>query len=175
MFERFRRSRGTDAGASSLATRERDTTDGTTADDRELDPANDRVGTSRFERTSPGERDRGVVAGGGEDDLAADRAFERDEMARGGAEGDTALDRDSARDDLRGGDVTPGGTTADDRTAVRDDSAMRDDTAMRDRDDDGEHHHGLAKGAAAAGAGAPPRAGVEHHPHPQGGGAQEGR
>src|ERR671933_104047 len=157
MFERFRRSRGTDAGASSLATRERDTTDGTTADDRELDPANDRVGTSRFERTSPGERDRGVVAGGGEDDLAADRAFERDDMARGGTEGDTALDRDSARDDLRGGDVTPGGTTADDRTAVRDDSAMRD------RDDDGEHHHGLAKGAAAAGAGAAAGAAIEHH------------
>ena len=163
MFERFRRSRGTDAGASSLATRERDTMDGTTADDRELDPANDRVGTSRFERVSPGERDRGVAAGGGEDDLAADRAFERDEMARGGTEGDTALDRDSARDDLRGGDVTPGGTTADDRTAVRDDSAMRDDTAMRDRDDDGEHHHGLAKGAAAAGAGAAAGAAIEHH------------
>src|ERR687885_1854144 len=166
MFERFRRSRGTDAGASSLATRERDTTEGTTADDRELDPANDRVGTSRFERVSPGERDRGVTAGGGEDDLAADRAFERDEMARGGIEGDTALDRDSARDDLRGGDVTPGattGTTADDRTAVGENSAMRDDTAVRDRDDDGEHHHGLAKGAAAAGAGAAAGAAIEHH------------
>ena len=128
MFERFRRSRGTDAGASSLATRERDTTEGTTADDRELDPANDRVGTSRFERVSPGERDRGVTAGGGEDDLAADRAFEREDMARGG-DGDTALDRDSARSDLRDGDVTPGGgtaaagTTADDRTTVRDDMA----------------------------------------------------
>src|ERR671933_938340 len=108
MFERFRRSRGTDAGASSLATRERETTDGTT-DDRDLDPASDRVDSARFERVSPGERDRGVVAGGGESDLAADRSFEHDDMARGATGGDTALDRDSARSDLRGDEVAPGG------------------------------------------------------------------
>src|SRR3954464_1818222 len=139
MFERFRRSRGTDEGATSLATRERDTTmDGTTTD-RELDPANERVDTQRFERVSPGERDRGVVAGGGEADLDANRAFERDEMARGATDGDTALDRDSARSDLDGGGVTPGatgaagaGTAADDRTMVRDDMGTRDDMAARD-------------------------------------------
>jgi hypothetical protein len=170
MFERFRRSRGTDAGATSVATREQDTTmDGTTAD-RDLDPADDRVGNARFERVSPGERDRGVVAGGGESDLAADRAFERDDMARGTTDGDTALDRDSARDDLRDGDMAAGGTAAGDRTATRDDMAARDDMAMRDdamardRDmtDDG-HHHGMARGAAAAGAGAAAGAAVEHH------------
>jgi hypothetical protein len=170
MFERFRKSRGTDAGASSLATRERDTTmDGTTTD-RELDPADDRVDNARFERVSPGERDRGVVAGSGESDLAADRAFERDDMSRGATDGDTALDRDSARSDLGGGGVTPGGTTADDRTGLRDDTGTRDDmgtrddAAMRDRDatDDG-HHHGMARGAAAAGAGAAAGAAMEHH------------
>jgi hypothetical protein len=169
MFERFRRSRGTDAGASSLATRERDTTMDGTTDDRDLDPANDRVDSGRFERTSPGERDRGVVAGGGESDLAADRAFERDDMARGATDGDTALDRDSARHDLGDGGVTPGGagaagTTADDRTTVRDDMATRDDAAMRDRDTtDRDHHHGVARGVAAAGAGAAAGAAIEHH------------
>src|SRR3954447_20754104 len=154
MFERFRRSRGTDEGATSLATRERDTTTDGTTTDRELDPANERVDTQRFERVSPGERDRGVVAGGGESDLAADRAFERDDMSRGATDGDTALDRDSARSDLGDGGVTGGagaaGTTSDDRTAVRDDMATRDgmttrdDAAVRDRDttDDG-HHHGM--------------------------------
>jgi hypothetical protein len=153
MFERFRRSRDTDAGASSLATRERDTTmDGTT--DRDLDPGDDRVDNARFERVSPGERDRGVVAGGGESDLAADRSFERDDMARGAGDGDTTLDRDSARDDLRGGEMAPG---------ARDDMATRDDTTMRDRDATGEHHHGMARGAAAAGAGAAAGAAIEHH------------
>jgi hypothetical protein len=167
MFERFRKSRGTDAGASSLATRERgNTMDGTTGD-RELDPANDRVDSARFQRTSPGERDRGVVAGGGEADLAADRAFERDDMSRGATDGDTALDRDSARTDLGDGGVAPGGaaaagTTADDRTAVRDDMGRRDDTAMRDRDP-ADDHHGMGRGAAAAGAGAAAGAAIEHH------------
>src|SRR3954469_4767048 len=115
MFERFRRSRGTDEGATSLATRERDTTMEGTATDRELDPANERVDNARFERVSPGERDRGVVAGGGEADLAADRAFERDEMARGATgdgdgdgDGDTALDRERARADLDRGDTDRG-------------------------------------------------------------------
>jgi hypothetical protein len=175
MFERFRKSHGSDAGASSLATRERDNTMDGTTDDRELDPANDRVDSARFERTSPGERDRGVVAGGGEADLAADRAFERDDMSRGATDGDTALDRDSARSDLGDGGVTGGaGTTADDRTAVRDDMAAREDMrdrdgiTMRDRDPDRDttdrdHHHGMARGAAAAGAGAAAGAAIEHH------------
>src|SRR3954465_4314160 len=131
MFERFRRSRGTDEGATSLATRERDTTmDGTTTD-RELDPPNERVASQRFERVSPGERDRGVVAGGGDADLDANRAFQHDEMARGATDGDTALDRDSARNGLGGGGVTG----PDDRTTARDGTAMRDDAALRDRDD----------------------------------------
>src|SRR3954465_5142201 len=134
MFERFRRSRGTDEGATSLATRERDTTmDGTTTD-RDLDPASERVDTQRFERVSPGERDRGVVAGGGEADLAADRPFERDEMSRGATgdgDGDTALDRDRARADLDGGDMA-------DRDRMHDDDMVRGDMADRDRmhDDD---------------------------------------
>src|SRR3954463_16495737 len=174
MFERFRRSRGTDEGATSLATRERDTTmDGTTTD-RELDPANERVETQRFERVSPGERDRGVVAGGGDADLDAHSAFEHDASARGAPDGDTALDRDSARSDLDGGGVTPGGaagagTAADDRTMVRDDMgtrddmASRDDAAMRDGDTTDDHHHGMARGAAAAGAGAAAGAAIEHH------------
>src|SRR3954462_2428291 len=161
MFERFRRSRGTDEGATSLATRERDTTmDGTTTD-RELDPANERVDSQRFERVSPGERDRGVVAGGGDADLAADRAFQHDDMARGATDGDTALDRDSARNDLDGGGVTG----AHDRTMARDDVAARDDAALRGRDDHAtdDHHHGMARGAAAAGAGAAAGAAIEHH------------
>src|SRR3954466_12023054 len=177
MFERFRRSRGTDEGATSLATRERDTTmDGTTTD-RELDPANERVETQRFERVSPGERARGVVAGGGDADLDANSAFEHDEMARGATDGDTALDRDSARRDLDGGGATPGGagTAADDRAmvrddmgtrddiAARDDMASRDDAAMRDGDTTDDHHHGMARGAAAAGAGAAAGAAIEHH------------
>src|SRR4051795_5558758 len=174
MFERFRRSRGTDEGATSVATRERDTTmDGTTTD-RELDRANERVETQRFERVSPGERDRGVVAGGGDADLDANSAFEHDEMARGATDGDTALDRDSARSDLDGGGVTPGGagTAADDRAmvrddmgtrddiAARDDMASRDDAAMRDGDTTDDHHHGMAPGAAA---GAAAGAAIEHH------------
>src|SRR5919108_4451959 len=102
MFERFKRSRGTQAGATSVATRERATsagagTDATDMRDREMTPADDRVEAARFERESPGERDRGVVAGGGEADLAGDRAFERDEMARGGtvADRDAGVDRDA--------------------------------------------------------------------------------
>jgi hypothetical protein len=125
MFERFKRSRGTQAGASSVATREREARadapmDGAATGDAEMDTANDRVDAARFERESPGERDRGVVAGGGEADLAGDRAFERDEMARGATgEGDTALDRDRARDDMD-----------------RDDAMRRDDaTVARDRSD----------------------------------------
>src|SRR3954465_15976531 len=107
MFERFRRSRGTDEGATSLATRERDTTmDGTTTD-RELDPANERVETQRFERIYLGERDRGVVAGGPDADPPAISAFEHDEMARGAPDGDTARDRDSPRGGFHGGLRTP--------------------------------------------------------------------
>src|SRR3954451_22400376 len=117
MFERFRRSRGTDEGATSLATRERDTTmDGTTTD-RELDPANERVDSQRFERVSPGERDRGVVAGGGDADLDAHLSSQHDDMPRGTTDGDTALDRDGARNALDGGGVT----RADDRPMARDD------------------------------------------------------
>src|SRR3954452_10134026 len=139
MFERFKKSRGTRAGATSVATRDREARadapmDGTSTRDEEMDITNDRIDDPRFERQSPGERDHGVVAGGGEADLAADRAFERDEMARGTNDGDTALERDSARSDLDGGGVTPG---ADDRTMARDDMAERDDAAMRDRDDTG--------------------------------------
>src|SRR3954463_385940 len=161
MFERFRRSRGTDEGATSLATRERDTTmDGTTTD-RELDPANERVETQRFERVSPGERDRGVLAGGGDADLDANSAFQHDDMARGATDGDTALDRDSARNDLDGGGVT----RADDRPMARADRGARADAALRDRDDHttDAHHHGMARGAAAAGAGAAAGAAIEHH------------
>src|SRR4051812_2141352 len=149
MFERFKKSRGTDAGASSVATRERETRadapmDGTTTRDTEMDTADDRVDTGRFERVSPGERDRGVVAGGGEADLAADRPFERDEMARGTTgDGDTALDREHARADL-------------DR-----DDADRDRDDM-DRDDRDRDHHVGPGAAAAAGAAAGAAA---THPH----------
>jgi hypothetical protein len=116
MFERFRRSRGTDASEGSVATRERE------------------ASTTRFERESPGERDRGVVAGGGDADLAADRSFEHDDMARGGtATADPALDRDHARDDL----------------------AHDDDTAARE-DDHTSRGHAIAVGGAAA-------AGAAHH------------
>jgi hypothetical protein len=151
MFERFKKSRGTDAGASSVATRERETRadapmDGATTRDAEMSTANERVDTGRFERVSPGERDRGVEAGGGDADLAADRSFEREEMARGTTgDGDTALDRDHAREDLG-----------------------RDDMDRRDMDRDGiddrdEHHrHHVGPGAAAA-AGAVGGAAAMHH------------
>jgi hypothetical protein len=149
MFDRFRRSHDTDEGATSLATRERDTTtEGMETDDRDLDPANDRVGTRRFQRVSAGERDRDVVAGGGESDLAADRAFERDDMARGAGDGEAALDRERARDDLR------------DRDNLRDGD---DPGGVRDRDAGDAHRHGMARDAAAAGAGAAAGAAVEHH------------
>src|SRR6478672_3017707 len=94
MFERFRRSRGTNASEGSVATREHDAA---TAPE-----------TTRFERQSPGERDRGVVAGGGDADLDAGRRFEHDEMAQGDtAATEPALDRDHARDDLARDDVAP--------------------------------------------------------------------
>ena len=147
MFERFKKSRGTQAGASSVATREREERadapmDGTTTRDAEMDTANDRVDTARFERESPGERDRGVVAGGGEADLAADRAFEHDEMARGTTgEGDAALDREQARADLDRDDADRGDMDRDDR----------------DRD----HHVGPGAAAAAGAAGA--AAATHHH------------
>ncbi len=147
MFERFKKSRGTQAGASSVATREREERadapmDGTTTRDAEMDTANDRVDTARFERESPGERDRGVVAGGGEADLAADRAFERDEMARGTTgESDAALDREQARADLDRDDADRGDMDRDDR----------------DRD----HHVGPGAAAAAGAAGA--AAATHHH------------
>src|SRR5512133_122623 len=139
MFERFKKSRGTDAGASSVAMREREAradaaTDRTTTRDAEMDTTTDRTDNDRFERVSPGERDRGVVAGGGEADLAGDRAFERDEMARGTTgEGDTALDRDRARADLDRDDADRGDPDRDDR----------------DRD----HHVGPGAAAAAGAAG----------------------
>jgi hypothetical protein len=154
MFERFRRSRGTDTQAASVATRERDTT----VADRDLDESSDRVDRSRFERESPGERDRGVVAGGGEADLAADRSFEHDRMARGGADSDTGLDRDAARDDLAHDEAGTTGAMTD-RT---------EDTTVADRADRPEHHdddHTGGRGGAIAvgGAGAAAGAAAAHH------------
>jgi hypothetical protein len=147
MFERFKKSRGTQSGATSVATRERAARadapmDGTR--DAEMDMADDRDDSARFERMSPGERDRGVVAGGGDDDLAADRPFERDEMARGATgDGDTALDREHAREDL-GGD---GGA----------------DRGDPDRDDDRDRDHHVGPGAAAAAGAAGGAAAMHHH------------
>ncbi len=140
MFERFRRSSDADDGRGSVAAR-----------DRELDPRAERVDEERFDRESPGERDRGVVAGEGERDLAADRSFEHDEMARGGR--DATLDRDAARDDMSRDDAV-----ARDRT-LRDDPDTRDDGATRDDDRD-RHHAGTV---AAAGAGAAAGAAATHH------------
>jgi hypothetical protein len=171
MFERFKKSRGTQSGATSVATRDREAgadapMDGTSTRDEEMDMTNDRVDDARFERPSPGERDRSVVAGGGEADLAADRKFERDEMARGATgDGDTALDRDRARADLdrdgmdrdgmaRGGMAPGAGDT---------------DTMARERDGDdlspGERDRGVSTGTAAGGAAAAAAAGAaaEHH------------
>jgi hypothetical protein len=148
MFERFRRSRGTDTEAGSVATRERD------MNDRELDASNDRVDTARFERESPGERDRGVTAGGGDADLAADRSFEHDEMARGGTEGDAALDRSAARDDLAHDEAGTTGPMSD-RT---------EDTAVADRPGHDDDHTGGRGGAiAVGGAGAAAGAAAAHH------------
>ena len=146
MFERFRRSRGGDTSTGSVATREREGMTGTETE-RGLDVRSDRADATRFERRSPGERDRGVEAGGGEADLAADRALEHDEMARGEtAASDTALDRDHASDDL-----------------------ARDDTAAADTEPSpGERDRGVstagATGAAAA-AGAAGAAAAHHHDH----------
>jgi hypothetical protein len=142
MFERFRRSRGTDASEGSVATREREMTAGPE--------------TARFERESPGERDRGVVAGGGDADLAADRGFEHDDMARGDtAATDTALGRehareDLARDDARRGDapVAREGALAGDGIDGRGDDDLRADDAHTTRS------RGIAVGSVAAGAGA---------------------
>jgi hypothetical protein len=141
MFERFRRPRA-NASEGSVATRERETA---TAPE-----------TSRVERESPGERDRGVVAGGGDADLD-DRRFEHDDMARGdttatgtatgAAATDTALDRDQAREDLEGDDdrtgrghpIAVGGAAAAGAAAVhhhheteRDEAARQDDLATHD-------------------------------------------
>src|SRR3954454_2444590 len=165
MFERFKKSRGTPSGATSVATREREARadapmDGTTTRDTDMDMADDRGESPRFERESPGERDRGVVAGGGAADLAGDRAFERDDMARGtSADGDTALGRDRARDDLGRDDL--------DRDRLdRDEMGRRDDDVVA-RDHDGEHERdrGVSPGAPAGGAAAAAAAGaaVEHH------------
>jgi hypothetical protein len=157
MFERFKKSRGTQEGATSVATREREAradaaTDGTATRDAEMDISNDRVDTGRFERESPGERDRGVVAGGGEADLAADRSFEREEMARGTTgDDDTALDREHARADLDRGDVDR------DRDLDRDDDRFDPDHDRDDRD----HHVGPGAAAAAGAAGG--AAAMHHH------------
>ena len=137
MFERFKRSRDSQEGATSVATRDRDESmDRTAPRDSQMDPADDRVERARFERESPGERDRGVAAGGGEADLAGDRAFEREEMARGdtGADRDTALDREHARDDIE-----------------------------RDRADRDDRDHKVGPGAAAAAGAAGGAAAMHHH------------
>jgi hypothetical protein len=153
MFERFRRSRGTNTEAGSVATRERDTTD------RELDESSDRVETARFERESPGERDRGVIAGGGDADLAADRSFEHDRMARGGTDAtDTALDRHAARDDLARDEAT-----TPDRTDRTHDSAMGDRTDDVDLHHDDDHTGGRGGAIAVGGAGAAAGAAAAHH------------
>jgi hypothetical protein len=173
MFERFRRSRGTNTEAGSVATRERDTTD------RELDESSDRVETARFERESPGERDRGVIAGGGDADLAADRSFEHDRMARGDGDADGAADRSLEHDRTArgGGDATD---TALDRHAARDDLARDEattpdrtdrtgDSAVGDRTDDADRHHhddhtgGRGGAIAVGGAGAAAGAAAAHH------------
>src|SRR4051794_39423277 len=165
MFERFKKSRGTPSGATSVATREREARadapmDGTTTRDTDMDMADDRGESPRFERESPGERDRGVVAGGGAADPAGDRAFERDDMAPGtSAHRDTALGRDRARDDLGRDDL--------DRDRLdRDEMGRRDDDVVA-RDHDGEHERdrGVSPGAAAGGAAAAAAAGAaaEHH------------
>jgi hypothetical protein len=169
MFERFKKSRGTQAGATSVATRDREARadapmDGAATRDAEMDTANDRVDEARFERQSPGERDRGVVAGGGDADLAGDRAFERENMARGGAgDGDTALDRDRARADLDRDDLDRGDTD-------RGDGIRRDDARMaRERSEadlsPGERDRGVSTGGAVGGAAAAAAAGAaaEHH------------
>jgi hypothetical protein len=137
-----------------------------------MHPANDRVDTARFERESAGERDRGVVAGGGEADLDAGRAFEREDMARGAGgdgDGDTALDRDRARADLDRGDTDRGDTDRGDMD--RGDMARGDSDAIaRDRAGDdlspGERDRGVSTGGgagAAAAAGAAGAAAVHHH------------
>src|SRR4051794_34308193 len=167
MFERFKKSRGTDAGASSVAMRDREAradapTDGTTARDAEMDTTNERVDNARFERVSPGERDRGVVAGGGEADLAADRAFERDQMARGATgdgDGDTALDRERARADLDRGDMDRGDTDRGDMDRGDMDRGDMDRGDM----DRGDRDHHVGPGAAAAGGAAAAAAATHHH------------
>src|SRR5690349_12782570 len=121
MFERFRKTRPGDEDEGSVAVRERGAGEGAVA----AGDAGTTSGTERFSRAedvpagrSAGERDREVVAGGGSEDLAADRAFERDEMSRGARDGDGVPDdregrlgRDAARDDL-GGDRRGRGATA---------------------------------------------------------------
>src|SRR3954469_23545073 len=164
MFERFKKSRGTQAGATSVATRDREARadapmDGTATRDAEMDTTNDRVDQARFERESPGERDRGVVAGGGDADLAGDRAFERDDMARGGTRDvDPALDSDRARADLERDDMD------------RDAGVRRDDATMaRDRSDadlsPGERERGVSTRGAVGGAAAAAAAGAAEHHH----------
>jgi hypothetical protein len=167
MFERFRRSRSRDAGTGSVATREREAkTAGTDTGDRELDLENERVGTRRFDRESPGERDRGVQAGGGDADLAADRPFERDEMARGGAttDSDTALDREHARKDLARDDAATGDATTTHDATAHDDATARDRTVAEPSP--GERDRGVSTGGAAGGAVAAGAAGAaagRHH------------
>src|SRR3954469_15894980 len=101
MFERFRRSHGTESGPRSVAVREREEREDP-RDEDVMSGEGERVDSAPVERISPGERDRAVVAGDGERDLEADRPFERDEMARG-ATGDGDGDRDGDGDDRSGG------------------------------------------------------------------------
>src|SRR3954467_3367004 len=95
MFERFKKSHRGDSGTAPVATREREAR----ADDAAMEDRGGAVATGdttttttgeRFARDdgtgagqSAGERDRNVVAGGGDADLAADRSFEREDMSRG--------------------------------------------------------------------------------------------
>ena len=160
MFERFRKTRPGAEDEGSVAVRERGgNADGAVA---ASDAAPERD-AERFSRAddvttgrSAGERDQEVVAGGGSEDLAADRAFERDEMSRGARDGDGVPDdregtlgRDAARDDLDGDrhGRGRGGTAAAAGAGMAAGAAHRHDDDL----DDGRLRHG------AAGDGAPTR------------------
>jgi hypothetical protein len=173
MFERFRKSRdSTDTGA--VATREREMERGGTSD-RELDESGTRVARARFERKSPGERDRSVAAGGGDADLASERSFEHEDMARGGEDrADTALDRERARADLGHDDTADNPDATYDRETgrgdVRGDAALDDDErAARERsvegESPGERDRGVSAGGGAATAAAAGGAAMAHHDH----------
>jgi hypothetical protein len=149
MFERFKKSHRDDQGASPVATREREArADDAAMDDREGAVATGATTTDdRFERRTPGERDRDVLAADSDADRSGEVHSAHDRDLGGGHDRDddgvrddheAMLDRDAARHDLARDDA---GTGAPPTPGERDRGVA---AAESDTDRSGAVHDGMA-------------------------------